>query len=1269
VSGSASEKLEPPPPFRTMGRYEIQRVLGRGGMGVVYEALDTKDDAVVALKMIDSKGESDGVLPARKPIAGDESEAAERLYRLKQEFRAVADLQHPNLIRLGELSSHEGQWFFTMELVRGASFVDYVRHRAGGGEELDQDRLRTGLTQLVSALEAIHDAGQVHRDVKPSNVLVSEEGRVVVLDFGLMSSTEHSGRKAGVEPVSGTPDYMAPEQIEGLPAEQATDWYGVGAMLFACLTGRPPFVGSAMDVMEAKLTRHPPSPRELAPDIPADLEALCLALLRIDPHDRPAAREVRERLGMQERAWRAGAAPESTLIFIGRENELRELEDAFIDVVAGKARTVVVEGEPGIGKSTLVQRFLGSLRDRTLILSGRSYEQESVPFKGLDAIVDALSEFLLELPESRTRALIGGGIRFLATVFPVLNRVPLIAEATSNARLVDKPLALREQAFGEFERLIGALARERTLVLFLDDVQWADKDSLALLRRTLRQEGGVPVLFLATLRAGVGGAGPDLAPGAEELLAGASWLSLRGLTGSESKRLCADLLRASGRSPTAGSEDALVREAAGHPLYLSELVRSAGRTERVEEGATKLQDVLWERVQERAPLERRFLEMLAIAGSPIAYELVARAAELDVGECQTHLSALRAAQLVLITRRDDERLVVLYHDRIRETVLLHRLGAGAGEGIVQDHLRLGRTILHATPPEARNARIFAIVQHLNIGRDQIAGPERRELAELNLAAAREAVLTTAYEAAQTYARIGSDLLGESGWRDAYATFRDLEVERIRAEYLGGDVAGARQSFELASTKIQVLADRTDLYIAWIELETSRGDFASALESARARLRELGVSTPASATPLTVLGRFLLTRLAQSGRTPDELRALPTLAEPLRENAMKLLMAMTPAAYWTSSDLVGWIALELARTSIRFGVSAVSSYAFATYGVVLSGAFGKCAEAAATGRLAIALNDRFGNANLEPSLYLINGTFLAPWVQPFAEAKALLQTAYERAVKYGDATYEVYAACALSHISAIEAVDLPAHEQVSEWARVVCTRRKDWNMVGSVVSHLLYLTVLRGTEAPDFTRGATLDPNFLALAGDAKKAPSAHDGYFQFNAWIAYLFGETEIAAACLVETRKLAQAHFAHLTTLDLCFLECLVAAKLHDRASWWKRARLRWSLARRVRALRTWAAGCPQNFETHYRIALAELTRVRGDAWAAETRFEEAIAATRAHGSVLREGLALELAMDLARQQGQAAKAAALRTEAIAAYRRCGANAKAKRLEEGGGA
>jgi hypothetical protein len=254
------------------------------------------------------------------------------------------------------------------------------------------------------------------------------------------------------------------------------------------------------------------------------------------------------------------------------------------------------------------------------------------------------------------------------------------------------------------------------------------------------------------------------------------------------------------------------------------------------------------------------------------------------------------------------------------------------------------------------------------------------------------------------------------------------------------------------------------------------------------------------------------------------------------------------------------------------------------------------------------------------------------------------------------------------MSAFEAVDIPAHQKLSRWAHEVCTRRKDWNMAGSIVTHLWYLSVLRGEVVPDFGAGAVMDPDFVALAGDEGKAPSAHDGFWQTRAWIAYHVGQYAIAAACLAENRRFGQAHFGHLTTIDLCFMQCLVAAKLHDRASWPKRARLRWTIARGVRKLRDWAEACPANFEPHYLIALAELTRVRGDASATESAFERAIASARSHGAVLREGLALELAMAWAAAAGNSARAGQLRVEAIDAYRRCGATAKAEALKNGPG-
>src|SRR5215510_1562519 len=232
-------------------RFEIERPLGTGGMGVVYAAHDHHRGCAVAVKTL-------------------RAATLDALHRLRDEFLVLHDLAHPNLVSLGELFDDDGRWFFSMELVDG---VDFLRHVRPDGM-LDIGRLRSAMAQLAAGLGFLHAAGKVHRDVKPSNVLCTGE-RVVLLDFGLASDGGDSGR-------AGTLPYMAPEQHEGAHVGAAADWYAVGVMLWAALAGRLPFAGDERELAASKLRGAP------AVEGPADLVALAAALLNPDPARRPS---------------------------------------------------------------------------------------------------------------------------------------------------------------------------------------------------------------------------------------------------------------------------------------------------------------------------------------------------------------------------------------------------------------------------------------------------------------------------------------------------------------------------------------------------------------------------------------------------------------------------------------------------------------------------------------------------------------------------------------------------------------------------------------------------------------------------------------------------------------------------------------------------------------------------------------------------------------------------------------------------------------------
>src|ERR1700730_1386856 len=377
-------------------RFRIRRRLGSGGMGVVYEAHDRETDKVLALKAL------------TRTEAGD-------IYRFKREFRALADVSHPNLVSLYEFMSDGTFWFFTMELVRGVTFLEYVRpgfrtrrhpvsgtatllksdedaqpsldheaetveleveslsgesdedssshyrrERTAKDSHLDLPRLRSALRQLVEGVHGLHETGKLHRDIKPSNILVTREGRVVILDFGLVADVEAKGTQdSGL--IAGTPDYMSPEQGAQNPLSKASDWYSVGVILYQALTGKLPFTGKYFEVIMDKQSLDPPAPIKAVPEVPRDLNDLCMKLLRRKPEKRPSGRDILRFLGRGKTgpltpalAARPDSISAVSLPFVGRDRHFRELTRAFESTQQRRTVTVYVHGGSGMGKSALV---------------------------------------------------------------------------------------------------------------------------------------------------------------------------------------------------------------------------------------------------------------------------------------------------------------------------------------------------------------------------------------------------------------------------------------------------------------------------------------------------------------------------------------------------------------------------------------------------------------------------------------------------------------------------------------------------------------------------------------------------------------------------------------------------------------------------------------------------------------------------------------------------------------------------------------------------
>jgi hypothetical protein len=618
-------------------RFALRRRLGEGAFGVVYEAEDRRDGGRIALKVL------------RQP-------EADWLYGFKQEFRAMQGISHPNLITLHELFCEDGRWFFTMELIDGVDLLSYVRGQP--------ERLRNSLQQLLEGLAVLHAAGKVHRDIKPPNVLATREGRVVLLDFGL--ATQAFGSIAST--VVGTPAYMAPEQAASRVVGPPADLYALGVLLYESLTGQLPITGSPLQMLLAKQTEQPRAPSEVAPGAAADLSALCMALMQIDPNARPSAAE----------AFRVVAAPGTTPptafqaerdvpVFVGRVAELDALRSALQSSERGELAAVLVCGESGIGKSLTVRRFLAdyATSSDTLVLEGRCHEREAVPYKVLDGIMDALSRALSRMPSSDVAALLPARAGLLGHVFPVLRRIPRVASDHARVPIDSPPQELRQRAFAALRELFTRLSLHVSTVLVIDDLQWADADGLAALCEVLRPPDPPPLLFIGTLRTPSTGEVQLRERLSTAVPQGLRTLELEALGPSEAREL-ATLLLGSARGAPAEAER-IASEAGGHPMFVEELTRHVVLG--AAPGETKLDAAIWSRLRQLEPFECGLAELIAIAGQPLRLQLAAAAANLDRGRFDSAIATLRASNLVRMSGAAKLDAIEPYHDRIREAVV------------------------------------------------------------------------------------------------------------------------------------------------------------------------------------------------------------------------------------------------------------------------------------------------------------------------------------------------------------------------------------------------------------------------------------------------------------------------------------------------------------------------------------------------------------------------------------------------------------------------
>jgi len=796
-------------PFAGTERYRLVRCLGEGGFGVVYEVDDRELGRRVALKTL-------------KPTNAG---SAENVRRLKGEFRAVADIVHPNLVGLHELSTDGTRWFFTMDLIAGTNFLDYVRG--------DETRLRAALAQLLAGVRKLHEVGIVHRDLKPSNVLV-EDGRVVILDFGLANLDDDDPS------IAGTPDYMAPELLTGARATPAVDWYAVGIML------------------KHALPHH----------MPVDLRELCDALLAADPAARPSGEAIARMLGHAT----ADVPATREQPFVGRAAELAIMRAAYVE---RGTRIVRIAGEPGVGKSALLARFLDEVDG--VVFAARCHEREAVPFKAFDGVADALVRYFRGLPRNEAAGLLPRDIHLVTQLFPALESIAAIADVPRRD-LTGDPRELRARAFIAFKELLARIADKQPLVIAIDDLQWGDLDSAKLLAQLVAPPAAPAMLLVLCYRVDDVATSAPLADTLRALGASSTEIALRALATDDATRLAADLLGEAGERARV-----IAKRGEGHPLFIAELARAELHGDRA---APTLMDALWERVVRLSQHARELLETVAIAGQPMPATLCFEAA----GVGASGVDALRTLRAEQLARGSDSGSINVFHDRIRDTVLVH---ADASARRTR-HLALAQSL------ERRGSSdLEALAYHFD------AADERAQAGRYALAAGDAAMRALAFDRAATLYRLAIE-------RDPAARVHEKLADALLH---AGSTAAAGEAYLAAAARTDA-SNATTLTGLAGEYLLSGGDYVAGLHALDEALGRVGETRPQSLGMSTVEGlrHLILMRLGKFQFRETEEATIP--ADQLLR--LDILRAATWGCAYVSIAHAFGIGMRYSRLALRIG---------------------------------------------------------------------------------------------------------------------------------------------------------------------------------------------------------------------------------------------------------------------------------------------------------------------------------------------------------------
>ncbi|MBE8991737.1 ATP-binding sensor histidine kinase [Nostoc sp. LEGE 12450] len=1288
----------------TIPGYQVSEELYNGSRTLVYRAVRESDQQPVVIKLL------------KNPYP-----SFSELVQFRNQYTIAKNLNSPSIVQTYSLEPYQNGYALVMEDFGGIS----LKTEMGAKQHSLREFLLLAIS-LCETLDILIRNRIIHKDIKPANILINPETKQVkLIDFSIASLLPRETQTL-ISPnvLEGTLAYISPEQTGRMNRgiDYRTDFYSFGVTFYELLSGELPFQSEdAMELVHFHIAKVPPFLHQINPEIPSVLAEIIKKLMAKNAEERYQSAlglkyDLEKCLVQLKETGKIETFPiaqwdvcDRFIIpdkLYGREAEIETLLNAFERVSRGTTEMMLVAGFSGIGKTAVVNEVHKPIVGKRGYFIKGKYDQfnRNIPLSAfVQAFRDLMGQLLSETDthlqqwQDKIITALGENAQVIIEVIPELKRI--IGSQTLATEL--SGMAAQNRFNLLFQKFIQVFTtQEHPLVMFLDDLQWADSASLKLMQLLMDESQKGYLLLLGAYRDNEVFAAHPLMLRLDEIGntgANINKITLSPLCQVSVNQLLADTLNC--QLEVAQPLMQLVyQKTKGNPFFTTQFLKSLHKDNYIQFNSQighwqcdiaqvkqlaltdDVVEFMTQRLQKLTPATQEVLKLAACIGNQ--FDLHILAIVYQQSQTETAAALWEALEFGLILPTSEVYKFYAGHENqatnqeIAHSVtykFLHdRVQQAAYSLIPEDHkqtthVKIGRLLWQNTPEAELENQIFAIANQLNIGLEHFHQPtERHELAQLNLMAGKKAKASTAYSSAIAYLKTGIQLLPFNPWESDYNLTLSLYSEATETSFLCGEIEAMEDFAQGILQHAKAIADTAKVYEVKIEAYIAQGKFLVAIDTAMQFLQSLGIEFPQEPTDEDFVLALQETEASLSDKTVAELVDLPEMQNPELRAALRVLVKVTTPAYMAKPELHRLVVLKKVALSVKYGNTSASAFAYSGYGLMLCGQPGSISRGYEFGKLALQLLSKFQDREHEARVLVVVHLCVAHWKEPVTAMLQPLLQAYTSGLDSGDLVYASYAAhlyCFQAYIAGQELTKL-AHELAIYGAAIEKINQKHTLNYNNIYYQVV-LNLIESKTTPWELVGAAYDERSMLTLHEQSNDGAALWHFFVNKLMLCYLFQALDLAVEYAAKAKQYSGSGYATVNLPILNFYDSLLQLALFPTSPAEEQQSILQQVAENQDTMQQWANYAPMNHLHRFQLVEAEKYRILAQKTAAMEFYDLAIAGAKENGYIQEAALSNELAANFYLNWGKEKVAQAYIEQAYYSYARWGAKAKLENLEQ----